>query len=105
MTRLLLSDVPELPDILLYLHALAPRVIGHSLTGIRLVSPFLLRSVDPPRSVRSVRARRLAEGPGDDPRFDGTRLDRPDRPPAWLSDDRGDWGVAGLGNGTRRGAA
>ncbi|MGE0705723.1 MAG: Fpg/Nei family DNA glycosylase [Vicinamibacterales bacterium] len=40
--------MPELPDILLYLHALGPRVIGRSLTGIRLVSPFLLRSVDPP---------------------------------------------------------
>jgi len=40
--------VPELPDILLYLHALGTRVVGHSVTGIRLVSPFLLRSVDPP---------------------------------------------------------
>lgn len=40
--------MPELPDILLYLHALGSRIIGHSLTGIRLVSPFLLRSVAPP---------------------------------------------------------
>ncbi len=40
--------MPELPDILLYLHALAPRVVGHRVTGIRLVSPFLLRSIDPP---------------------------------------------------------
>jgi len=40
--------MPELPDILLYIHALSPRVIGHRLTAIRLVTPFLLRSVDPP---------------------------------------------------------
>jgi hypothetical protein len=47
----------------------------------------LLRSVEPLRSVRSVRAKRLAEGPDEDPRFDGTMLERPDRPPARLSDD------------------
>jgi len=40
--------VPELPDILLYLHALAPRVVGHRIERIRLASPFLLRSIDPP---------------------------------------------------------
>jgi formamidopyrimidine-DNA glycosylase len=40
--------LPELPDILLYLHALRPRVIGRQVQRIRLVSPFLLRSVDPP---------------------------------------------------------
>jgi formamidopyrimidine-DNA glycosylase len=40
--------VPELPDILLYLHALRPRVIGHRVSGVRLVSAFLLRSIDPP---------------------------------------------------------
>jgi formamidopyrimidine-DNA glycosylase len=40
--------LPELPDILLYIHALAPRVLGHEVTGVRLVSPFLLRSVVPP---------------------------------------------------------
>lgn len=40
--------MPELPDILLYLHALRPRVVGQRLTGVRLVSPFLLRSIDPP---------------------------------------------------------
>jgi formamidopyrimidine-DNA glycosylase len=42
--------MPELPDILLYLHALAPRIVGQSISGIRLASPFLLRSVDPPLS-------------------------------------------------------
>ena len=40
--------MPELPDILLYLHALRPRIVGQRLERIRLVSPFLLRSVDPP---------------------------------------------------------
>jgi len=40
--------VPELPDILLYLHALAPRVVGHRVAAVRLASPFLLRSIDPP---------------------------------------------------------
>jgi formamidopyrimidine-DNA glycosylase len=40
--------MPELPDILLYLHALRPRVVGRRLLRVRLVSPFLLRSVDPP---------------------------------------------------------
>jgi formamidopyrimidine-DNA glycosylase len=42
--------VPELPDILLYLHALEPRIVGKRITGVRLTSPFLLRSVDPPLS-------------------------------------------------------
>ena len=40
--------MPELPDVELYLHALRSRVTGHVLRGIRLGSPFLLRSVDPP---------------------------------------------------------
>jgi len=40
--------MPELPDILLYLHALGPRVLDHRVTGVRLANPFLLRSIDPP---------------------------------------------------------
>ena len=51
--------MPELPDILLYVHALQPRVVGHTVTGVRLVSPFLLRSIDPPLSAtvgRRIRA-------------------------------------------------
>lgn len=42
--------MPELPDIELYLHALRPRVMGQRLQRIRLSSPFLVRSVDPPLS-------------------------------------------------------
>ena len=40
--------MPELPDIELYLHALRPRILGQRLERIRLASPFLVRSVDPP---------------------------------------------------------
>jgi formamidopyrimidine-DNA glycosylase len=40
--------VPELPDILAYLTALEPRVVGRPLVQVRLASPFLLRSFDPP---------------------------------------------------------
>lgn len=40
--------MPELPEILLYLHALAPRVVGRRIERVRLAAPFLLRSVDPP---------------------------------------------------------
>jgi formamidopyrimidine-DNA glycosylase len=40
--------MPELPDILLYIHALRPRVVGRTVTAVRLASPFLLRSIDPP---------------------------------------------------------
>jgi len=42
--------MPELPDILLYIHALEPRILGRRVTGVRLVTPFLLRSVHPPLS-------------------------------------------------------
>ena len=42
--------MPELPDILLYLHALEPRILGRRVTGVRLATPFLLRSVHPPLS-------------------------------------------------------
>jgi formamidopyrimidine-DNA glycosylase len=40
--------LPELPDITVYLEALAPRVLGRALERIVLKSPFLLRSVEPP---------------------------------------------------------
>jgi formamidopyrimidine-DNA glycosylase len=42
--------VPELPDISLYLHALEPRIGGARLERIRITSPFLLRSIEPPAS-------------------------------------------------------
>jgi formamidopyrimidine-DNA glycosylase len=40
--------MPELPDVVVYLEALEPRIMGQRLEGIRLASPFLLRSADPP---------------------------------------------------------
>lgn len=39
--------MPELPDILLYLDALRPRVQGQVLEKIRIASPFVLRSLSP----------------------------------------------------------
>jgi formamidopyrimidine-DNA glycosylase len=53
--------VPELPDITVYVEALNRRVAGARLEDVRLKSPFLLRSVDPPisalkgKEVREVR--------------------------------------------------
>ncbi|MEZ5287095.1 MAG: DNA-formamidopyrimidine glycosylase family protein [Vicinamibacterales bacterium] len=40
--------MPEYPDVELYLHALRPRIAGRVLRGIRVASPFLVRSVAPP---------------------------------------------------------
>ena len=40
--------MPELPDIVVYLDALAQRVQGRVLQKVRLANPFLLRSVEPP---------------------------------------------------------
>ncbi|MBI4588825.1 MAG: formamidopyrimidine-DNA glycosylase [Candidatus Rokubacteria bacterium] len=40
--------MPELPDILVYLEALSSRIVGLPLERVRLSSPFVLRSVDPP---------------------------------------------------------
>ena len=42
--------MPELPDILLYLDALRARIVGRRVEAVRLASPFLLRSIDPPLS-------------------------------------------------------
>ncbi len=53
--------MPELPDIEAYLQALRPRIGGRRLEQIRLGSPFLLRTVEPPlsaavgRTVRELR--------------------------------------------------
>lgn len=42
--------MPELPDIVLYLEQLAPRVLNQTLQRIVIRSPFVVRSVDPPLS-------------------------------------------------------
>ncbi|HEY6088650.1 MAG TPA: DNA-formamidopyrimidine glycosylase family protein [Gemmatimonadaceae bacterium] len=42
--------MPELPDITVYIEALAARIVGQALERTRIAKPFLLRSVDPPMS-------------------------------------------------------
>ena len=62
--------MPELPDIAAYITALEPRVMGLPLEGVRLVSPFLLRTTTPAlseaagRTVRELRrvGKRIAIG-------------------------------------------
>ena len=40
--------MPELPDVVLYIEALKARIVGQRLERLHLLSPFVLRSVDPP---------------------------------------------------------
>ena len=62
--------MPELPDIAAYISALEPRIVGQPIEGVRLASPFLLRTVQPPlgdiegRVVRELRriGKRIAIG-------------------------------------------
>lgn len=51
--------MPELPDIAAYITALEPRVVGQPLDRVRLASPFLLRTVDPP--LADVEGRKVQE--------------------------------------------
>jgi formamidopyrimidine-DNA glycosylase len=62
--------MPELPDITAYIRALEKRIVGQPLERVRLGSPFLLRTVEPPlasaegRVVKSLRrvGKRIAVG-------------------------------------------
>lgn len=62
--------MPELPDITAYIRALEKRIVGQPLEHVRLGSPFLLRTVEPPlssaegRVVKSLRrvGKRIAIG-------------------------------------------
>jgi formamidopyrimidine-DNA glycosylase len=47
--------MPELPDILLYIESLKPRILGQTLERLRIASPFVIRSVTPPVSALSRR--------------------------------------------------
>jgi formamidopyrimidine-DNA glycosylase len=66
--------MPELPDVTLYIEALERRTRDRPLERVRLVSPFLLRTVDPPlaavagRHIRRLRrlGKRIALGLDDD---------------------------------------
>jgi formamidopyrimidine-DNA glycosylase len=49
--------VPELPDVELYLERLAPLVLDRPLERLRVASPFLVRTVDPP--LRDLQGRRV----------------------------------------------
>lgn len=51
--------MPELPDISAYITALEPRIVGKSIEHVRLASPFLLRTVDPP--IASIEGREVRE--------------------------------------------
>src|SRR5581483_11396688 len=51
--------MPELPDIAAYITALQPRIVGEAIEKIRLASPFLLRTAQPPLS--AVEGRRVRE--------------------------------------------
>ncbi|MFN2400142.1 MAG: Fpg/Nei family DNA glycosylase [Gemmatimonadaceae bacterium] len=50
--------MPELPDIIAYLEALEPRVLGQPLERVSVAKPFVLRSVEPPLS--ALEGRRVA---------------------------------------------
>jgi len=62
--------MPELPDITVYLEALERRIIGQQLAGVRINSPFVLRTFEPPleavtgKKVRELRrlGKRIAIG-------------------------------------------
>jgi formamidopyrimidine-DNA glycosylase len=51
--------MPELPDITIYIEALKKRILGARLERVRIVSPFLLRTVEPP--VASVEGKKVVE--------------------------------------------
>src|SRR5215468_7881412 len=49
--------MPELPDLMVYLEALEQRLLGQRLERVQIVSPFLLRTAEPP--VQSTEGRRV----------------------------------------------
>jgi formamidopyrimidine-DNA glycosylase len=51
--------MPELPDIAAYITALEPRIAGQRIEHVRLASPFLLRTAQPP--ITDVEGRRVRE--------------------------------------------
>ena len=47
--------MPELPDVVVYIEALTPRVVGQPLEGVRIGNPFIIRTIEPPPSAFSGR--------------------------------------------------
>ena len=84
--------MPELPDITIYLEALDARIRGRTLERVRLASPFLLRSFEPPlteahgREVVALRrlGKRIAIGLAAPDDGEGAPDDRGDEPELWL---------------------
>jgi formamidopyrimidine-DNA glycosylase len=66
--------MPELPDVTIYVEALGQRILGQKLRGVRVGSPFVLRTFEPPleaaagKTVRELRrlGKRIAIGLDDD---------------------------------------
>ena len=57
--------MPELPDVLIYIEALQPRIVGQPLERIRLGNPFVIRTIEPPATAfeqkRVVALRRIGK--------------------------------------------
>lgn len=49
--------MPEIPEVVVYIEALEKRILGQLLRDVRLASPFVLRTFDPP--ITSARDRRV----------------------------------------------
>ena len=47
--------MPELPDVTVYVESIASRIAGQPLQGVRVASPFVVRTFDPPLSAASGR--------------------------------------------------
>ena len=66
--------MPELPDVTVYVELIAAKTVGRNIERVRIASPFVVRSVDPPMrdvegmAVRDVRriGKRIAIGLDDD---------------------------------------
>jgi formamidopyrimidine-DNA glycosylase len=54
------ANMPELPDVVVYLEALAPRILGQPLERFRIGNPFVVRSIEPaPSELEARRVERL----------------------------------------------
>lgn len=51
--------MPELPDIVVYLEALRPRILNQKMERVQIASPFLLRTAEPP--LTSVAGKKVTE--------------------------------------------
>ena len=58
--------MPELPDVTVYVESIASRIAGQPLQGVRVASPFVVRTFDPPLSAASGRPRNEGAEQGDD---------------------------------------